>query len=132
MYPKSPNPRVLTNTCPLHLLTQSTIHNKHAYKPYPFYITNQHFSQLWRSKHPQNILRVFFSSIWYKLESFLAHLKYFSLLCTLFQLAFYGVRHPMRMSVITVYYSIRRKTIKSVFEILIQYINLFVYRFSEW
>ena len=53
----------MTNTCPLHLLTQSTTHNKHAYKPYPSYITNQHFSQLGRSKHPQNILLIFFSNI---------------------------------------------------------------------
>ena len=52
----------MTNTCPPHLLTQSTTHNKHAYKPYPSYITNQHFSQLERKKHPQNILRIFFSS----------------------------------------------------------------------
>ena len=52
----------MTNTCPLHLLTQSATHNKHAYKPYPSYITNQHFSQLGRSKHPQNILWIFFSS----------------------------------------------------------------------
>ena len=53
----------MTNTCPPHLLTQSTTHNKHIYKPYPSYITNQHFSQLARSKHPQNILRIYFSSI---------------------------------------------------------------------
>ena len=52
----------MTNTCLLQLLTQSATHNKHAYKPYPSYITNQHFSQLERSKHPQNILRIFFSS----------------------------------------------------------------------
>ena len=53
----------MINTCPTHLLTQSTSHNKHAYKHYPFYITNHHFFQLARSKHHQNILRIFFSTV---------------------------------------------------------------------
>ena len=61
--PKSSNTRVTVNICPPHLLTQSTIHNKHASKHYPFYINNHHFSSLARSKHPQNILWIFFSKI---------------------------------------------------------------------
>ena len=57
--PKSSNIRATTNICPPHLLTP----NEHAYKHYPIYINNQHFLSLARSKHPQNILCIFFSSV---------------------------------------------------------------------
>ena len=58
---KFSNTRVTINICPPHLLIQYTTQNE--CKHYPFYISNHHFSSLAMSKHSQNILWIFSSSV---------------------------------------------------------------------